>query len=177
MLNGAIYFAGLVAGSGWRALLPRRSDFGEALAMMRYYLGVVPMALRRRPWPHPPVRSKYNALQRAAYFSMPIFGTLVTLSGWAMHKPAQLGLARARLRELRRSRAVVHFLCMLGLGSFIVPHVVLAIGRRLGHAPLDGDRLVHAGERRKSMDPRGMPDDRPSSDRSGRGDGAPRANR
>ena len=126
MLNGAIYFAGLVAGSGWRALLPRRSDFGEALAMMRYYLGVVPMALRRRPWPHPPVRSKYNALQRAAYFSMPIFGTLVTLSGWAMHKPAQLGWLERAFVSYDVAR-VVHFLCMLGLASFIVPHVVLAV--------------------------------------------------
>ena len=78
MLNGALYLVGLIAGGGWRALLPRRvGRRARRCAMMRYYLGVVPMALLRRPWPHPAVRSKYNALQRAAYFSMPLFGALV----------------------------------------------------------------------------------------------------
>src|SRR5439155_2503266 len=62
MLNGALYALGLAAGGGWRALLPRPSDAREALAMFRFYLGVVPMAILRRPWPHPPVHSKYNAL-------------------------------------------------------------------------------------------------------------------
>src|SRR5215470_4822334 len=81
MVNGALYLAGLIAGGGWRALLPRPSDVGDALRMIRFYLGVVPMAILRRPWPHPAVRSKYNALQRAAYFSMPVFGTLIVLSG------------------------------------------------------------------------------------------------
>src|SRR5439155_15754748 len=85
MANGVLYLIGLMAGGGWGALLPRRSDVGEALAMVRFYLGVVPMAIRRRPWPHPVIASRYNALQRAAYFSMPVFGALVVLSGWAMH--------------------------------------------------------------------------------------------
>jgi thiosulfate reductase cytochrome b subunit len=126
MVNGALYVVGLVAGGGWRALLPRPSDAREALAMIRYYLGVVPMALRRRPWPHPPVRSKYNALQRAAYFAMPLAGLLVVLSGWAMHKPVQLG-GLERLFVSYDGARVVHFGCMLVLGSFLVPHVALVI--------------------------------------------------
>jgi hypothetical protein len=48
MLNGALYAIGLAAGGGWRALLPRRTDVSEALAMIRFYLGVIPMALLRR---------------------------------------------------------------------------------------------------------------------------------
>ena len=126
MINGALYAVGLIAGGGWRALLPRRSDVVEALAMIRFYLGVLPMALLRRPWPHPPIRSKYNALQRAAYFSMPVFGALVVLSGWAMHKPVQLGWLE-RLFVSYDGARIVHFACMLGLASFIVPHVVLVI--------------------------------------------------
>jgi thiosulfate reductase cytochrome b subunit len=126
MLNGALYALGLIRGGGWRALLPRRTDLAEALAMMRFYLGVVPMALRRRPWPHPPLRSKYNALQRAAYFSMPVFGVLVVLSGWAMHKPVQLGWLERLFIHYDVAR-VVHFLCMLGMAAFIVPHVVMVI--------------------------------------------------
>src|ERR1051325_1162655 len=40
MLNGVLYLVGLIAGGGGRALLPRRSDIGEALSMIRFYLGV-----------------------------------------------------------------------------------------------------------------------------------------
>jgi len=126
MANGALYALGLAAGGGWRALLPRRGDLAEARAMLRYYLGVLPMALRRRPWPHPPVASKYNALQRAGYLSMPLFGALAALSGWAMHKPVQLGWLERAFVSYDGAR-VVHLACMVVLGSFVVPHVVLVI--------------------------------------------------
>jgi thiosulfate reductase cytochrome b subunit len=126
MLNGALYLVGLVAGGGWRALLPRRTDLAESVAMIRYYLGVIPMAIQRRPWPHPAIHSKYNALQRAAYFSMPIFGALVVLSGWAMHKPVQLGWLERLFVNYDGAR-LVHFACLLTLGSFVVPHVILVI--------------------------------------------------
>ena len=124
MLNGVFYLIGLLAGGGWRSLLPRPSDGPGAVAMIRFYMGVVPMTLMRRPWPHPVVKSKYNALQRAAYFSMPILGTLVVLSGWAMHKPVQLGLLERLFVNYDGAR-IVHFGCMLALGSFVVPHVAL----------------------------------------------------
>jgi len=126
MLNGAIYLVGLIAGGGWRALLPRLSDPADALAMLRYYAGIVPAAIARRPWPHPPVRSKYNALQRGAYFSMSLFGLLVILSGWAMHKPAQLGWLERLFGNYDVAR-IVHFVCMLVLASFLIPHVILVI--------------------------------------------------
>jgi len=126
MATGALYLVGLIAGGGWRAVLPRPSDFREALAMMRFYAGVIPMALLRRPWPHPPIRSKYNALQRAAYFTMPIAGTLVVLSGWAMHKPVQLGWLERLFGNYDNAR-IVHFCCMIVLGGFVVPHVILAV--------------------------------------------------
>jgi len=126
MVNGALYLIGLIAGGGWRALLPRGSDMREGLGMIRFYLGVIPMAILRRPWPHPPVRSKYNALQRAAYFSMPILGALVVMSGWAMHKPVQLGWLERMFVNYDVAR-IVHFGCMVGLGAFVVPHVALVI--------------------------------------------------
>lgn len=141
MLTGVLYLLGLIAGGGWRALLPRRSDLGESLGMIGFYIGAIPMAILRRPWPHPPVRSKYNALQRAAYLAMPICGTLVVLSGWAMHKPAQLGWLERMFVNYDGAR-IVHFACMLVLGSFVVPHVVLVIADGVGHVPLHGGRLV-----------------------------------
>jgi thiosulfate reductase cytochrome b subunit len=126
MANGLLYALGLIAGRGWRALLPRRTDLAEALAMMRFYAGVIPMAILRRPWPHPEIRSKYNALQRSAYFAMPLLGLLVVLSGWAMHKPAQLGPLE-RLFVSYDGARIVHFFCMVAMGAFVVPHVVLVI--------------------------------------------------
>ena len=125
MVNGVVYLIGLAAGGGWRALLPRPSDVRETFAMMRFYLGVIPMALLRRPWPHPTITSKYNALQRAAYFTMPIAGALVILSGWAMHKPVQLGWLERLFGNYDNAR-IVHLTCMVVLGGFIVPHVILA---------------------------------------------------
>jgi thiosulfate reductase cytochrome b subunit len=126
MLNGALYAAGLASGGGWRALLPRGTDPAEALAMMRFYLGVVPMALLRRPWPHPRIESKYNALQRAAYFSIPLAGLFAVLSGWAMHKPASIGPIERLFINYDGAR-IVHFVCMIVLASFVVPHVILVI--------------------------------------------------
>ena len=126
MINGALYAVGLIAGGGWRSLLPRRSDLADALAMLRFYAGVVPMAILRRPWPHPRVTSKYNALQRTAYFAMPVLGLLMILSGWAMHQPVQLGWLERLFINYDVAR-VVHFAGMAGLAAFIVPHVVMVI--------------------------------------------------
>lgn len=126
MANGLLYLIGLVAGGGWRALLPRPSDGPGALAMMRYYAGIVPMAILRRPWPHPPVKGPYNALQRGGYFTVIVTAVLVVLSGWAMHKPSQLGLLERLFIDYNGAR-IVHFVCMVLLALFVVPHVILVI--------------------------------------------------
>jgi thiosulfate reductase cytochrome b subunit len=124
MANGVLYLIGLAAGGGYKALLPRRSDLSESLAMMRYYVGVVPARLLRRPRPHPPVRSKYNALQRGAYFSMPVLGSLAVASGWAMHKPIELHWLERLFVNYNGAR-IVHFAVMVILAAFVIPHVVL----------------------------------------------------
>jgi thiosulfate reductase cytochrome b subunit len=94
--------------------------------MIRFYLGVIPMAILRRPWPHPELHGKYNALQRAAYFTIPLLGALAVLSGWAMHKPVSLGWLERMFVSYDGAR-IVHFVCMLGLAGFIIPHMILAI--------------------------------------------------
>src|SRR5437899_10367466 len=86
MLNGAVYVAGLIAGGGWRGLLPRTTDPREALKMFRYYVDLPLARLRRRPWLHPRFNTKYNALQRVAYCSVPVAGLLSVVTGWAIHK-------------------------------------------------------------------------------------------
>ena len=124
MANGLLYVLGLFLGQGYRALLPRLSDIPEALGMIRYYAGVLPAKLLRKPWPHPPVRSKYNALQRGAYFSMPILAVLAIASGWAMHKPVQLPWLERLFVNYNGAR-IVHFVIMVLFAAFVVPHVVL----------------------------------------------------
>jgi thiosulfate reductase cytochrome b subunit len=124
--NGLLYGIGLALGGGYKALLPRRSDPADAAKMLRYYLGVVPAKLLRRPWPHPPANSKYNALQRGAYFTMPLLGLLAVASGWAMHKPTQLKWLERLFVNYDGAR-VVHFWVMVALAAFVIPHVVLVI--------------------------------------------------
>jgi thiosulfate reductase cytochrome b subunit len=92
--------------------------------MIRYYIGVIPAKLLRRPWPHPPLTSKYNALQRGAYFSMPILGILAVASGWAIHKPVQLPWLERLFVNYNGAR-VVHFWVMVAFAAFVIPHVVL----------------------------------------------------
>src|SRR5260370_6023639 len=76
MLSGMAYLAGLVMGGGWRSLLPRRTDLFDAFKMLRYYLGLPFAQLTRLKWPHTRFNTKYNALQRAACFSVPVAGFL-----------------------------------------------------------------------------------------------------
>jgi thiosulfate reductase cytochrome b subunit len=127
MANGLLYVLGLALGEGYKALLPRLSDLPEALAMIRYYAGVLPAKLLRRPWPHPPVTSKYNALQRGAYFSMPLLAILAIASGWAMHKPVQLPWLERLFVNYNGAR-IVHFCVMVAFAAFVVPHVILVFG-------------------------------------------------
>ncbi len=124
MLNGTVYIAGLLMGGGWRSLLPRRTDLVDALRMLRYYLGVPVAKLTRRPWPHPHFDTKYNPLQRAAYFSVPVTGLLSVATGWAIHKPMQLHWLAAFFGGFDAAR-VWHFWLMWVFFFFIVPHLIL----------------------------------------------------
>jgi thiosulfate reductase cytochrome b subunit len=124
MLNGLVYVAGLVLGGGWRSLRPRRSDAFDALKMLRYYIGLPFAKLLRRKWLHPGSNTKYNALQRAAYFSVPIAGGLSVASGWAMHKPMQLHWLATIFGGYNAAR-VWHFWLLWIYIVFLVPHLVL----------------------------------------------------
>ncbi len=124
MINGALYITGSIWGRGYQSLLPRRADFGGVFAMMRYYVGLPFAKLRHADWPHPAVSSKYNSLQRLAYFSVPVMGLLYILTGWAIHKPQQLGWLQALFGGYDYAR-VWHFWLMWAFLAFTIPHVVL----------------------------------------------------
>ena len=124
MLNAAMYVAGLLMGGGWRSLLPRQTDLIEALRMFRYYLGIPFMKLMRRTWPHPHFNTRYNPLQRAAYFSISVAGFLSVATGWAIHKPMQFHRLAALFGGFDAAR-IWHFWLMWVFFFFIVPHLLL----------------------------------------------------
>jgi thiosulfate reductase cytochrome b subunit len=124
MANGLLYLVGLGLGGGYKALLPRRGDLQNAVRMQIYYIGLPIAKVLRRRWEHPHVTTKYNALQRAAYFSVPIMGLLSVLTGWAMHKPSQLGWLAALFGGYDYAR-VWHFWLMWLFVLFVIPHVIL----------------------------------------------------
>ena len=126
MVIAIIYAVGLFAGGGYRALIPRVSDWHEGLAMIKYYLNVVPSFILRKENLHPKVTTKYNALQRAAYFSVSVMGLLLIASGWAIHKPISLSWLQFIFGGYDSARAW-HFLLMAAVIAFVIPHVTLVI--------------------------------------------------
>ena len=111
MLNGLVFVLGSAMGGGWRSLLPRRTDLRDATKMSWYYIGAPFAKLTRGTWRHPRFNTKYNALQRLAYFSVPVAGLLSILTGWAIHKPMQLHLLTAIFGGYDKAR-IWHFWLM-----------------------------------------------------------------
>jgi len=126
MLNGLVFVIGSAMGGGWRSLLPRRTDLRDATRMFWYYIGVPVAKLRRRSWPQPRFTTKYNALQRLAYFSVPVAGLLSVLTGWAIHKPMQLHWLTAIFGGYDKA-CIWHFWLMWVFILFVVPHVILVL--------------------------------------------------
>jgi thiosulfate reductase cytochrome b subunit len=105
VLNGLVFVIGLAMGGGWRSLLPRRTDLRDATRMFWYYIGLPVAKLTRRSWPHPRFNTKYNPLQRLAYFAVSSAGLLSVLTGWAIHKPMHLHWLTAIFGGYDKARA------------------------------------------------------------------------
>src|ERR671936_1539258 len=71
-----------------------------------------------------PRQGKHNALQRGAYFAMPIVGFVAVLSGLAIWKPVQLSLLTNLLGGYVWAR-YWHFLAMVALVGLSVVHVFM----------------------------------------------------
>jgi thiosulfate reductase cytochrome b subunit len=67
-----------------------------------------------------------NALQRAAYFSIPVAGFFSVATGWALHKPMQFHWLAALFGGFDTAR-VWHFWLMWLFILFVVPHVILVL--------------------------------------------------
>jgi Ni/Fe-hydrogenase b-type cytochrome subunit len=113
--NGLLYLGFIYLHGEWRDLVPRRGDARDAIEMIKFYLFV------RRDHPH---QGKHNALQKSAYFTMPILGVIIVLSGLAIWKPVTLGVITALFGNYKWAR-FVHFVAMALLLLLAIVHVFM----------------------------------------------------
>jgi thiosulfate reductase cytochrome b subunit len=128
MLNGLVYLAGLLLGGEWRSLLRRAGDVRGSLKMAGYYLGTPFAILARRRRVRRRFNTKYDPLQRVAYFAVPVAGFVSVLTGWAIHKPMQLSWLAALFGGFGMAR-VWHFWLMCTVVLFVVPHLTPTVSR------------------------------------------------
>jgi thiosulfate reductase cytochrome b subunit len=117
VVNGLVYVGFIYLHGEWRELRPRRGDLRDGWEMVKFYL-----FLRREH----PRQGKLNALQRATYFSMPLFGALTVITGLAIWKPVQLAPLTNLLGGFVWAR-YWHFVAMAVLVLLSVMHVFMVI--------------------------------------------------
>jgi thiosulfate reductase cytochrome b subunit len=113
--NALLYLGFLCVHGEWRDIAPRRGDLGDALQMVKFYLFV------RRDHPR---QGKHNALQKSAYFAMPVLGAIIVLSGLAIWKPVTLGFITALFVNYKWAR-FTHFAAMTLLLLLALVHVIM----------------------------------------------------
>jgi Ni/Fe-hydrogenase b-type cytochrome subunit len=115
VVNGLVYLGFIYLHGEWRDLVPRRGIVRDAWEMVRFYLTV------RKDHPH---QGKHNALQRLAYFAMPLVGIMAVVTGIAIWKPVQLAGLTNALGGYVWAR-YLHFWAMLLLVILTVGHVFM----------------------------------------------------
>jgi Ni/Fe-hydrogenase b-type cytochrome subunit len=115
VVNGLIYLTFVYLHGEWRDLVPRKGDIRDSWQMIKFYTA------RRRNHPH---QGKHNALQKTAYFLMPIVAAILVLTGLAIWKPVQLSGLTAVFGGYVWAR-YWHFLAMVSLVILSVVHVFM----------------------------------------------------
>jgi thiosulfate reductase cytochrome b subunit len=115
VLNGLVYLAFIYLHGEWRELAPRRGILRDSWEMVKFYAG------RRKDHPR---QGKNNALQRTAYFAMPIVGAIAVITGLAIWKPVQLAWLTNAMGGYVWAR-YWHFWAMLLLVALTVGHVFM----------------------------------------------------
>jgi thiosulfate reductase cytochrome b subunit len=114
-VNGLVYLGFIYLHGEWRDLVPRRGIVRDAWEMVRFYVTV------RKDHPR---QGKHNALQRLAYFSMPVVAAMAILTGIAIWKPVQLSPLTNALGGYVWAR-YWHFWAMLLLVVLTIGHVFM----------------------------------------------------
>jgi Ni/Fe-hydrogenase b-type cytochrome subunit len=115
VINGLIYLGFIYLHGEWRDLTPRRGDPRDAIEMMKFYL------FARKDHPR---QGKHNALQKLSYFSMPILGALLVLTGLGIWKPVQLAWLTNLFGGYVWAR-YWHFMAMLALVAISFVHIFM----------------------------------------------------
>ncbi|MEO5511026.1 MAG: cytochrome b/b6 domain-containing protein, partial [Longimicrobiales bacterium] len=115
VVNGLIYLGFVYLHGEWRDLVPRRGDLRDSWEMIKFYLFV------RKRHPH---QGKHNALQKGAYFALPLLGTAAVLSGLAIWKPVQLAILTNLLGGYVWAR-YWHFMTMTAIVALSVVHIFM----------------------------------------------------
>ena len=115
VVNGLVYLAFVYLHGEWRDLVPRRGDIRDSWQMVKFY------TFRRTDHPH---QGKHNALQKTAYFLMPISGALLVATGLAIWKPVQLSWLTSLFGGYVWAR-YWHFVSMVALVILSVVHVFM----------------------------------------------------
>jgi Ni/Fe-hydrogenase b-type cytochrome subunit len=115
VLNGLVYLGFIYLHGEWRDLVPRRGVARDSIEMVKFYL-----TLRKDH----PRQGKHNALQRMAYFSMPLIGIMAVTTGLAIWKPVQLAPLTNLLGGYVWAR-YWHFIAMVLLVALTVGHVFM----------------------------------------------------
>lgn len=115
VVNALIYLTFIYLHGEWRDLVPRRGVLRDSVEMVRFYL-----TLRTEH----PRQGKHNALQRSAYFAMPIAGIMAVVTGIAIWKPVQLGWLTALLGGYVWAR-YWHFVAMALLVALSLVHIFM----------------------------------------------------
>lgn len=113
LLNGLLYVTYTAHSGEWRALLPSRHSFREALQVVLYDLRLTKV--------HPP-RRKFNGAQQIAYTSIIVMGAGSLLTGLAIYKPVQFAWLTALLGGYPAAR-LEHFCLTVGYVLFFLVHI------------------------------------------------------
>ena len=115
VLNGLVYLTFIYLHGEWRDLVPRRGIARDVWEMIKFYVAA------RKDHPR---QGKHNALQRMAYFAMPLVGVMAVVTGIAIWKPVQL----AWLTDLMGGYVWArywHFWAMLLLVALTIGHIFM----------------------------------------------------
>ena len=115
VVNGLIYLAFVYLHGEWRDLVPRKGDIRDSVQMIRFYLFV------NKNHPH---QGKHNALQKSAYFLLPVAGILAVVTGIAIWKPVQLSWLTALFGGYVWAR-YWHFVAMVVIIVLSVVHAFM----------------------------------------------------
>lgn len=116
-VNGLVYLSFIYLHGEWRDLVPRRGDRTNVREMVRYYLFL------RHDHPR---QGKHNALQKLAYFALPLVAGLSLVTGLAIWKPVQLAPLTHLLGGFVWAR-YWHFLVMLAIVLLAVGHIIMVV--------------------------------------------------